>query len=81
MVQRFLGCGGGVDSDIGWKTGAKIVKIGLAFRGRGADIYRNFSQLRLGDPKGLPSFFAQIDPANLPKPAINAADSVRRICG
>ena len=30
----------------------------LAFRSRKADLYRNFSQLRLGDPKGLPSFFA-----------------------
>jgi hypothetical protein len=34
------------------------MKTGLDFRGRKGDMYCNFSQLRLGDPKGLPSFFA-----------------------
>lgn len=38
-----------------------MVKIGLDCRGRKGDMYCNFSQLRLGDPKGLPSFFAYSD--------------------
>ena len=38
------------------KGGSKIIKIGLAFQPQKADMYYNFSQLRLGDPKGLPYF-------------------------
>jgi hypothetical protein len=41
--------------------GAKIVKMGLDFQGQRADMYCNFSQLRLGDSKGLPYFFAHSD--------------------
>jgi len=67
MVQRFLGCSGGLDSDIGQLKEAKIIKVGLDYRGRSADTYRNFSQLRLGDPKGLPSFFARIGRVNRPE--------------
>jgi hypothetical protein len=40
------------------KGGSKIIKIGLYFQAQKADMYYNFSQLRLGDPKGLPYFFA-----------------------
>jgi len=55
----------------------------LAFRGRKADTHRNFSQLRLGDPKGLPSFLpiqTVVGQTNL-QPAANSADSVRRSMG
>jgi hypothetical protein len=57
MVQRFL-VGGDcwLDSDMVLKN----VKKRLDFRGQKADMYYNFSQLRLGDPKGLPSFFVLI---------------------
>jgi hypothetical protein len=53
MVQRFWG--GGVEFDSG--MGVKKNKKRLDLRGPKADMYYNFSQLRLGDPKGLPSFF------------------------
>src|ERR1022692_518114 len=47
--------------DAGFSAGESHV-----FPGRGADVYRNFSQLRLGDPKELPSFFARTNPAIQP---------------
>jgi hypothetical protein len=41
--------------------GAALFGLGLDFQGQMADMYYNFSQLRLGDPKGLPYFFAHSD--------------------
>jgi hypothetical protein len=40
---------------------SKIIEKGLDFQRQKAVMYCNFSQLRLGDPKGLPSFFAHSD--------------------
>jgi hypothetical protein len=39
--------------------GSKNVEKGLDFWGWKADTYYNISQLRLGDPKGLPCFFVR----------------------